>query len=66
MALNSMIGFSAVALPDQVNQLVTGGRLQADELAEITAYVAAAPGINLQLVRDAVFLAASAPSAQMF
>ena len=50
----------------RLNEVLAGGALDPADVADVQAYVAAAPAFNLQVFRDALALAASSPSYQRY
>ena len=64
LALYGNVGRASVGA--RVNELLAGGLLAAADVADVQAYVDAAPVFNLQVFRDALALAASSPSYQRY
>jgi hypothetical protein len=50
----------------RINHVLTGGRLDPADVAEVQAYIDGAPSVTLQVVRDAFALSASSPSFQWY
>ncbi len=66
-ALGALLGgLTQNNLVEKLSLLLTGGTLRPEERAKVDSFVDSSPIFNLQLVRDAAFLIASAPSYQMF
>jgi uncharacterized protein (DUF1800 family) len=64
LALYGNVGAANVGA--RLSEVLAGGLLAAEDVADVQAYVDAAPLFNLQVFRDALALAASSPSYQRY
>jgi len=65
--LEGMVGtFQPDTTPDQIDLLLTGGRMSAEDKAEIAQFVSHARVFDERIVREAIALGAQSPSFQLY